>query len=228
MRCLVIGGGSDIGSAIVRELHAREHEVLWTYFSTERDQPGKGIRCDLTDLLQVRELFDSIGGDIRLMVTAAFPFLECGNLDFDGYDKAEAFLRGHVYATTRFGNAWRMREGKIINLLGQCVERGLPGGAFYSAAFAFLHNYGNSINAREAKAHRGDAIDRAKNLAVCDLLLGPVDTREWSGLSKEVVGRYEAKVSRFIAPEQVARTVAFLSEQDVMPSTFKLDAYYGY
>ena len=29
--------------------------------------------------------------------------------------------------------------GKIINMLDQCVARGLPGGAFYSAAFAFLH-----------------------------------------------------------------------------------------
>ncbi len=103
-------------------------------------------------------------------------------------------------------------------MLGQCVDRGLPGGAFYSAAFAFLHNYGNSINAGEGKAG---------TISVCDLLLGPVDTREWSGLSDEVVERYKAKVSQFISPQQVADTVAFLAKQPVMPRKFVLDAYYG-
>lgn len=112
-----------------------------------------------------------------------------------------------------------MHGGKIFNLLGQCIERGLPGAAFYSAAFAFLHNWGNSINGREGKAGK---------VAVCDLALGPVNTRTWSGLSDEVVARYKAKVQQFIPPAQVAETILFLANQPVLPSTFKLDAYYGY
>ena len=128
-----------------------------------------------------------------------------------------SLMRMHVLVLTEVGK--KMNGGKVINILGQCVERGLPGGAFYSAAFAFLHNYGNSINGREGKAGK---------ILICDLLLGPVDTREWNGLSEEIVLRYRTKVSQFVSPQQVAETVAFLARQEVMPSTFKLDAYYGY
>lgn len=213
--CLIIGGGSDIGSAVVRALHP-DYEITWSYFNTQASLPGKSIKCDLTKLDQINNLFSQIQR-IDLLVTAAFPFLECDNLDFNGYLQAELFLRGHVYAITHA--AKKMNDGKIFNILGQCVERGLPGGAFYSGAFAFLHNLGNSINAREGKAGK---------ISVCDLLLGPVDTREWSGLSEEVVNRYKQKVRDFINPEQVAETIKFLASQKILPSTFKLDAYYGY
>lgn len=215
-KCLILGGGSDIGAATITAL-AQEFEIVWTFFATNRsDLPGKSIRCDLRDIGQVSELLNQIDS-LDLLVTSSFPFLESANLDFDGYIQSERFLRSHVLILTEVGK--KMNGGKIINILGQCVERGLPGAAFYSASFAFLHNYGNSVNGREGKAGK---------VSICDLLLGPVDTREWSGLSEEVVFRYRTKVAQFISPRQVAETVAFLARQEVMPSTFKLDAYYGY
>jgi NAD(P)-dependent dehydrogenase (short-subunit alcohol dehydrogenase family) len=215
--CLILGGGSDIGSAIVKEL-ASSHVVHWTSFNTKprADQPGIHRMCDLRDVEQVRRVFEELP-QMDVLVTAAFPFLESDNLDFAGYLAVEPFLRAHVLAITLA--AEKMKGGKIFNILGQCVERGLPGGAFYSGAFAFLHNYANSINGKEGKARK---------VSICDLLLGPVDTREWSGLSPDVVLRYKAKVAQFISPQQVAETVRFLESQEVLPSTFKLDAYYGY
>jgi hypothetical protein len=75
------------------------------------------------------------------------------------------------------------------------------------------------MNGREGKAGK---------VAVCDLLLGPVDTREWTGLSREVVERYKKKVVDFIKPEQVAELIKLLANQPILPSHFKLDAYYGY
>lgn len=220
-KCLVLGGGSDIGAAVIRELHA-SYDVTWTYFSSPRTAeslPGRRMKCDLRSTRSISHLFDDRGGlaNLDLVVTAAFPFLESDNFDFQAYLRAEEFLRGHVYAFTRVAETMN-RDGRIINMLGQCVERGLPGAAFYSAAFAFLHNYSNSINGQEGKAGK---------LSVCDLLLGPVDTREWDGLSPEVVARYKSRVSQFISTQQVAQTVRFLAESAVMPSTFKLDAYYG-
>ena len=214
-KCLIIGGGSDIGRAIVNTLQ-NDYEIIWTYCSTIIDLPGKSMRCDLTDMEQIKELFSKID-KLDLLVTSAFPFMEYDNFDFDGYLKAETFLRGHVLAMTLA--ARKMTDGKIVNILGQCVERGLPGAAFYSAAFAFLHNFGSSINGREGKMGK---------VAVCDLLLGPVNTREWQGVSATVVERYMSKVRDFISPQQVANTVKFLASQRILPSTFKLDAYYGY
>ena len=215
-RVLVLGGGSDIGSAIVKALSV-DNDVVWTFHKTYREQPGRAINCDLTDIDDLGRTLGNVGS-VDLLVTAAFPFLECENSDFVEYMRAEKFLRAHVFTMTLMLHTMNP-EGKIVNVLGQCVERGLPGAAFYSAAFAFLHNFGNSINAREGKAGK---------VSVCDLLLGPVDTREWDGLSQEIVKRYKSKMLDFISPEQVADTVRFLTSQRIMPSIFKLDGYYGY
>lgn len=217
-KCLILGGGSDIGRAIVAEFARKDHEVFWTYWNTRVEQPGTVISCDLRDTEQTREMLEMVGGGIDLLVTSSMPFLESDNLDFEGYVAIEPFLRAHVYVFTRMRDLMN-HDGRIVNMLGQCVERGLPGGAFYSAVFAFLHNLGNSINGREGKM---------KRLSVCDILLGPVDTREWSGLSDEVITRYRSRVAQFLSPEQVAQTVRFIAESEVMPSIFKLDAYYGY
>src|SRR3989344_4932377 len=201
---LVLGGASDIGRAIVAEFHP-DYSVFSTYFNSgdvAKILPGKVMQCDIRDLDQISHVFGEVP-PLDIMVTCAFPFLEGHNLDFQEYQRAEAYLKGHVYTITLAAQKMN-KGGKIFNLLGQCVERGLPGGAHYSAAFAYLHNLGNSINAREGKS--GD-------LSICDLLLGPVDTREWAGLSEEVIQRYKQKVVAFIQPQQVAKTVRFLAEQ---------------
>jgi short-subunit dehydrogenase len=217
--CLVIGGGSDIGGAIVRQLHKAGHNVVSTYHKSVKQAerlPGKIIKCDLNHVVEIRDMLD-VTGSLDLLVTSAFPFIESSNFDYGAYLEAEKILRGHVFAITHAVKT--MNQGsKIINILGQCVERGLPGGTFYSGAFAFLNNWGNSINGKEGKERK---------LQVCSLLLGPVDTREWSGLSKEVVQRYKAKVADFISTKQVAETVEFIFNQPIVPSTYKLDAFYG-
>jgi len=217
--CLVIGGGSDIGGAIVRQLHAAGHNVTSTYFHSceqAKKLPGKIIKCNLNHVVEILDVLD-VTGNLDLLVTSAFPFIEAHNFDYGAYLEAETILRGHIFAIT---NAVKImnRGGKIINILGQCVERGLPGAAFYSAAFAFLNNYGNSVNGKEGKEGK---------VQVCSLLLGPVDTREWSGLSEDVVKRYKTKVADFISTKQVAKTVQLIFEQPIVPSTFKLDAFYG-
>ena len=217
---LVLGGASDIGRAIITEFHP-DYDVVSTYFNSTdvaRTLPGKALRCDIRDLKQIDYVFEQFKDGLDLLITSAFPFLEGDNLDFQGYLEAELFLRGHVYTITKAAKIMT-KGGKIFNILGQCVERGLPGGAFYSASFAYLHNLGNSINAKEGKTGK---------ISVCDLLLGPVNTREWNNLSDEVVNRYKEKVVGFIEPKQIAETVRFLAEQTITPSTFKLDAYYGY
>lgn len=214
-KALVIGGGSDIGSEVVKALHAAGYDVVWTYFHTDRpENPGKSIRCDLQDMEQVKHLFADLK-DIDLMVTAAIPFLE-SNLDFDGYLAIRPFLDAHVYAIAS-AKMFMSYGGRIINMLGQCVKKGLPGAPFYSGVFTLLHNLGKSINAVEG---------RAGELSVCDFLLGPVETREWDGLSEEMVNEYRSKVVQFISPKQIADTVVFTANQEVMPNTCELDAYY--
>ena len=213
---LIIGAGSTIGQAVAQTMTEAGHNVICTHFHTEIKQGG-AIRCDLRDFEQVKVLFDVLPKQIDILVTAAIPYLEASALDFEGYMAIRPFLDAHVYIMIEA--AKRMRNGKIFNMLGQYVDRGLPSGPFYSGAFAFLHNLGHSLNAREGKQRK---------VSVLDLLLGPVETREWDGLSAEVVAEYRSKVSQFVPPQLVADTVRFWSEQPVMPTKLVLDAGYGY
>ena len=219
-RALVFGGGSDLGSATVNRLIESGWQVHWTYHESNKPQAGERTRIDLRVQQDLEEFFCKIEGGEKfdLVVTSSFPFLESPNSDFLGYVKAEAFLRSHVYIMTE-GRRILSEQGRIINILGQCVERGLPGAAFYSASLSFLHNLGHSINGKEGKE---------RGISVCDILLGPAETREWDGLSEEIVDRYRDRVKEFITPDQVAETIQFIAQSRVMPSTFKLDGYYGY
>lgn len=218
---LIIGWGSDIGWAITRKLNSEGYNTTSTYNNSKIEAeklPGKIIHCDITDLKQIDDVIKEVWVWVDLLVTSAFPFIEWDNFDFETYLEVQKILTWHIYTITETSKI--MNDGwKIVNILGQCVERWLPGWAAYSAAFAFLHNYSNSINAKEWKTWKISALD---------MLLWPVDTREWDWLSEEVIQRYKSKVADFITPEQVADTIHFLINQKVMPSTFKLDGYYGY
>ena len=219
MNTLIIGAGSDIGKAVALRLYQEDHITGTYYQSSEavKDLCGDFFQCDLRDLVQIDQVIQDVP-NLDLIVTAAFPFIESSNFDYESYQKVEEILRGHVYLLCQLRNKMRA-DCRIINILGQCVERGIPEAAFYSAAFAFLHNWGHGINSKEGKEGK---------VSICDLLLGPVDTREWAGLSMETLQKYRSKVKQFISTKTVADALYHISRMPVMPSTYVLDAYYGY
>jgi NAD(P)-dependent dehydrogenase (short-subunit alcohol dehydrogenase family) len=214
-KALVIGGSSDIGSAIVIALTLANYEVAWTYCNTTRQEnPGQGIFCDLRDMGQVKRLLSGMR-DIDLMVTAALPFIPSENLDFEGYLAVRPFLDAHVYAITS-AKTVMSPGGRIINMLGQSVELGFSGCAFNAGAFAFLHNLGKSINSKEGQEGR---------LSICDFLLGPVETRIWNGHPEEKAA-FLAKAGRFIQPEEVAKTVLEYAGMEELPTVCVLNPYH--
>lgn len=214
-RALVIGGSSDIGSAIVRVLVAAGYDTAWTYFGTVRpENPGRGIFCDLRDMEKVKGLLAGMK-DIDLMVMAAIPFVLSDNLDYEGYLAVRPFLDAHVYAITSAKTVVTV-GGRIINMLGQSVELGFSGCAFNAGTFAFLHNLGKSINSKEGRAGR---------LSICDFLLGPVETRIWNGHPEEKAA-FLAKAGRFIQPEEVAKTVLEYAGMEKLPKECVLNPYH--
>ncbi len=214
-KALVLGGGSDVGSAIVIALALASYEVVWTYCNTTRQEnPGKGIFCDLRDMEQVKNLLAGMK-DIDLMVTAAIPFIPFDNLDFEGYLAIRPFLDAHVCAITS-AKTVMARGGRIINMLGQSAKHGFSGCAFNAGAFAFLHNLGKSINSKEGREGR---------LSVCDFLLGPVETRIWNGYPEEKAD-FLAKAGKFISPQEVAKTVLEYAGMQLLPGECILNAYH--
>jgi len=222
MNILVIGAGSDIGKQIAIRL-STGNIITGTYYNSPIEAgtcAGNFFQCNLTSKTQICNLIHQVPYRIGLIVTAAMPFIEGDSFDYNKYLEIEAILRGHIYLLCQLKQQEKLSpDCRIINMLGQCVERGIPGAAFYSAAFAFLHNWGHSVNGKEGKAGE---------ISVCDLLLGPVDTREWANLSTETLARYSTRVKQFLTVEDVADAVHYISNMEVMPSTFKWDSYYGY
>ncbi|NTW13444.1 MAG: hypothetical protein HGA31_00240 [Candidatus Moranbacteria bacterium] len=141
-------------------------------------------------------------------------FIQVDNLDFEGYLAVRPFLDAHVYVICS-AKTMMAYGGRIINMLGQSVERGFPGCAFNAGAFAFLHNLGKSINSKEGREGR---------LFVCDFLLGPVETRIWNGHPTEKE-EFRSKVSRFISPQEVANAVVIQAGKDILPGSYVFDTY---
>ena len=218
MKALIFGGTSDIGYALTEILE--EYTKYTTYFSNaERARKSLArdyFKCDITDPNQIESVFDNFSS-LDLIVTCAFPFIESDSLSFEGYLRVEPYLRGHVLITS-LGAKKMNKGGKIINLLGQSADHGLPGAAHYGASFAYLENLGKSINAEYG---------RAGNVSVHNLLLGPVDTKLWKDVPRSERERFEKKVVKFLDPWEIARLIRHIALSKVGPTKLVLDGFYS-
>ncbi len=218
--CLVVGAGSDIGAAVVVEMASAGYDVIGTYCHTHhKSLPCKLVQLDLVSDPKAWSIQSELPKQLDIVVTSSFPFIESTSFDDTAFERANTFLRGHMNLLCMLRP--RMSAGgTIFNMLGQCVERGLSGAPFYSAAFAFMHNWGNSVNSLEGKSKTG--------ISVCNFLLGPVDTRAWDEVSSDIKKKYKEKVRAFVSAKEVAQHVSHFAAMEIKPSTFKLDSYYGY
>lgn len=216
MRALVIGGGSDLGRAIAKALQG-EYQVHVSYFSRPVDIPGAtGHRVDITDPTALSGLFEGLP-PLDLIVTAAFPFLTTRLDAMEDYERSERFLRAHVAI---FSEAARRLSpgGKLINLLGQSCDHGLPSAPHYAASFAYLDNLAKSFNARFGREGR---------MQVHNLQLGPVETSLWSDVSPAEREHFAKRVLDFLRPDEVARMVAELARMRVLPTKLVWDSFFS-
>ncbi|MFT4250061.1 MAG: SDR family oxidoreductase [Candidatus Woesearchaeota archaeon] len=79
-----------------------------------------------------------------------------------------------TYATTQALKNKLNDGGKILTLSGQSVDNGLPAAPYMSMVFAALHNLTKSHNSKSTK-----------NIHMCDVQLGPIDTRMLRRLPKQ-------------------------------------------
>jgi NAD(P)-dependent dehydrogenase (short-subunit alcohol dehydrogenase family) len=214
-KALVIGIGSTIGKHIALQLEADGYTVYGSYCNTLTPGP-RNYPCDLRSQAQVDALFGRFGY-LNVVVLAAFPFFEADPFDWHAFEEAQTFHTGNMRAIWQ---ASRTLDpgGRIVNILGQCVRNGLPSAPHYSAYFAAMHNFSKSVNGHPQYGKRG-------RVSMIDVLLAAVDTREWNGVSPEVKATYEARMSQFIQPAEVARRVVFELSCEVMATELVVDGY---
>lgn len=215
-KALIIGGGSDMGRAIIERLRPY-YSICYTYNTFKEDLPKDVcFQLDITNADAIKKVFEQVG-ELDLIVTAAFPYINTDPASFDDYLKIERFLQGHVAIFT-LAHQYLNKGGLLVNLLGQSADHGLPSAPHYGASFAYIDNLAKSYNAKYG---------RAGEMKVFNLQLGPVETSLWAGVSHQERNYFEKKVSSFIDPSEVAELVYNIAQMKVTPTKLVLDGFFS-
>lgn len=216
---LVAGSSSDIGTQVVFEGMDRGWSTIGTHFSTL----GQGHRvypCDLSDDVSIDLFFTQLGKrKIDAVVMSSFPFLTADPMNIDQANQALKLLAGHIrfmsLATQRL-----VEDGRIINILGQCVNSGLVEASHYSAAFAYMNNWAAAVNSHPEYGKKG-------KVWISGLLLALVNTRELKGMTEEDKSRYWGSMVRIIEATDVAHQVWSLIESPYPITSVMMDGGYN-
>lgn len=213
---IIFGGSSDIGVGIIHALE-KHYNINYTYYSNKQvDVKHKSFKCDLRDIENIQNIFDELS-DIDLIVTSSFPFISTDPLNFTHYIEIESFLKGHIKIICE-GAKKLNKGGKIINILGQSADYGLPSAPHYSASFSYLDNMSKSINA---------TYGRKGVFSIHNLLLGPVETKLWNGVSDGEREAFNKRVVKFTLPKQIGQEVLHIASSEVGPTKIVLDSFYS-
>src|SRR5579872_881266 len=221
MNVLVTGGSRGIGAAIVRALHAANHNVFFTYnanadaarqLSEELGERAAYAQCDIADPQALPALVDACierfeAIDVLINNAGIFEW----NPFFD--NTYERWQRGwqRTFAVNVFGSAnltflvlQHMRErghGKILNVVSRSSHRGELSFADYGASKAALNNLTKSI-ARSCAKDGIVSIAIAPGFIETDMAAEELERRR-SEVEAEIPGR------RIGTPEEVAAIVEF-------------------
>lgn len=224
---LVTGGTRGIGEAICIALANEGYQVITTYRNTERETQARdwqsrmaddGLEIDLV-LMDVsdhencekaaNELLDRYGrldvlvnnagitrdGVMKKMPIEAWQEVIHNNLD------------GVFHVTRCFLNTLLTQEsGRIINISSINAQRGQFGQVNYSAAKAGIHGFTKALAQETAR----------KGVTVNTVSPGYVETDMINAIDEKIRDQIKAQipVGRFGQPEEIARLVTFLADEN--------------
>jgi NAD(P)-dependent dehydrogenase (short-subunit alcohol dehydrogenase family) len=227
-RAVVTGGGSGIGKAIALRLAQSDAEVFVLDFNEETgtqtiEQIKKGgniahfHRCDITHVISVKDVFDSIGGDLDILINNA-GIAHVGNLggtSEEDFDKIYQVNVKGVYNCLKFGVPMMKRKGgSIINMASIASLVGISDRFAYSMSKGAVHTMTLSV----AK----DYLDY--NIRCNAIAPGRVHTpfvdgfisKNYPGEEKEMFKKLSQTqpIGRMGKPEEVAALVNYLCSDE--------------
>lgn len=214
---LLFGASSDVGEKIIEELK-EEYNIYGTkYQGNIKNNLINKQKCDIRNLEDIDKVYSKTPS-LDAVIFSSFPEILEDAKDFEGYLKAEALLKGYMYAITKAMNGQLNPNGKIINILGQCVNHGLVGAPYMGMAFAAMHNFSKSVNAKYG---------RNEEFAIYDLLMGPIATKMWDRVPGQVVNDNKQKTNSFVDPAIVASYVNQILKHPIGPTEIVIDGFYS-
>ncbi|EXU61878.1 3-oxoacyl-ACP reductase [Streptomyces sp. PRh5] len=210
---LVTGGNRGIGFAIASLFHDRGDRVAVTYRSSPPSGDFPGIRCDVTDEVQVdRTLaeFEELYGPVEILVANAGVTHDKLILRMTD-EEFESVLATNLTGVFRLaravsGKMARSRWGRMVFISSVVGTFGAPGQSNYAASKAGLTGLARSL-AWELGP---------RGITVNVVAPGLIDTDMTAGISDErrdlLVGI--TPLGRMGTPQDVAHAVAFLASEE--------------
>ncbi len=217
---LVTGGTGDIGRAIIRRLVESGYRVIFTYEKNERMARSlsamlgaEGIRCDVSDDRSVEELFRILcekGESVDILVNNAGISREGLFIDSvieDWKDMFDVNFFGAVRMTGKVLPDMLSRgEGIIINIASIWGIKGASCESIYAATKAALINLTKSLSNEYARS--GIRV----NAVAPGFIEGRMNSHYSTEDREEILE--EIPEGRFGTPDDVAKTVVFLTGDD--------------
>lgn len=222
---LVTGGMGGIGTAICQHLSQQGATVITTHhrekmsadaWLQEQAKLGfnfKSYYADVSDFDSCNDLVQNIITDfnrIDILVNNAGITRDTQLYKMDLMQWQEVIntnLNSIFNITRHIINGMIVQNyGRIINISSVNGQKGQFGQSNYAAAKAGLHGFTKSLAQEVAK----------KGITVNTISPGYVDTCMTSNLSKEIMDKIitQIPVGRLARPEEIARAVGFLAQED--------------
>jgi NAD(P)-dependent dehydrogenase (short-subunit alcohol dehydrogenase family) len=211
---LITGGSRGIGLACAERFRSLGDHVAVTYNSSPPPEGFFGVKCDVTDTMQVDEAFAAVeaefGGPVEVLVSNAGVTRDGLLLRMSEDDFAtvlDANLTASYRVTKRAARGMlKARKGRIVLMSSVVGLLGAAGQANYAASKAGLVGLARSL-ARELGS---------RGITVNVVAPGPVATDMTAALGEDRLAQIVAAVplERAATPEEIAGVVAFLASPD--------------
>lgn len=208
---LITGGATGIGKATALLFKEKGYNVFVTHNKSDIDYDGvTAIKCDLSNIDDIKRMFDSIDNIDILVNNAGVSLIKMINdTTVNDYEKVTAVNEKAVYFCSKYATQKMLKNhsGAIINISSMWGQLGASCETLYSMTKAGVIGLTKALANELAPS----------GITVNCICPGIIDTRMNSQFDKEELIQ-EVPLDRLGTPEEIAKAVLFFAENDYITS----------
>ncbi|MBQ9227407.1 MAG: SDR family oxidoreductase [Eubacterium sp.] len=206
-KVLITGGATGIGRACAALFKEQGYEVYITVHETAADLDGViAVPCDVAVPSSIEKLFETVGTVDVLVNNAALSLIkQINDVTQQDYEAVTAVNERAVYFCSKYAALAMLKQhrGAIINISSMWGQCGASCETLYSMTKAAVIGFTKALAAELAPS----------GITVNCVAPGIIDTRMNAPFDAAALAE-EVPLGRLGTPEEVARAVLFLAEND--------------
>lgn len=201
---LITGGATGIGKATAELFINKGYNVYITYNDTEPDYEVNKIKCDLTNLEDIKSVFNEVKNIDILVNNAGVSLIKMINdVDENDYEKVDSVNQRAVYFMSKYAlnNMIAKKSGAIVNISSMWGQCGASCETLYSMTKAGVIGFTKALAQEVAPS----------NITVNCIAPGIIDTRMNNMFDRNDL-IYDIPIGRLGTAEEVAQAVLFFAQ----------------